>query len=66
MHTRSLLGGLIAIGIFIGLAQAAGAQEVTLRLHQFLPPQATIPAKAITPWIAKVEAESNGRIKIEH
>ena len=66
MHTRSLLGGLIAIGIFIALAQSAVAQEVTLRLHQFLPPQATIPAKAITPWIARVEAESNGRIKIEH
>lgn len=41
------------------------AQEVTLRLHQFLPPQATIPAKAITPWIKKIEAESNGRIKIQ-
>jgi len=41
------------------------AQEVTLRLHQFLPPQATIPAKAIVPWIKKIEAESNGRIKIQ-
>ncbi|MFP5466473.1 MAG: TRAP transporter substrate-binding protein [Gammaproteobacteria bacterium] len=41
------------------------AQEVTLRLHQFLPPQATVPAKAITPWIKKIEAESNGRIKIQ-
>jgi hypothetical protein len=26
------------------------AQEVTLRLHQLLPLQATIPAKAIQPW----------------
>lgn len=41
------------------------AQEVTLRLHQFLPPQATIPAKAIMPWIKKIETESNGRIKIQ-
>jgi TRAP-type transport system periplasmic protein len=44
----------------------AEAQEVTLRLHQMLPPQAAIPAKAITPWIAKVEQESGGRIKVEH
>ncbi len=44
----------------------AWAQEVTLNLHQLLPMQATIPAKAITPWIEKVEAESGGRIKIEH
>ncbi len=28
----------------------AYAQEVTLRLHQFLPPQGTVPAKALTPW----------------
>ena len=48
------------------LGSTAFAQEtVTLRLHQFLPPQATIPAKAIAPWIKKIEAESNGRIKIQ-
>ncbi|MCC2112307.1 MAG: TRAP transporter substrate-binding protein [Hyphomicrobiales bacterium] len=45
---------------------AAGAQEVTLKLHQLLPLKATIPADFLTPWIAKVEKESNGRIKIEH
>jgi len=43
----------------------AFAQEVTLRLHQMLPPQATIPAKALAPWAEKVMAESNGRIKVE-
>lgn len=42
------------------------AQDITLRLHQFLPQQASIPGRAIEPWIAKVEAESEGRIKIEH
>jgi len=30
-----------------------------------LPPQATIPAKALTPWAEKVMAESGGRIKVE-
>ena len=43
----------------------AAAQTVTLRLHQMLPPQATIPAKAITPWAQKVEAESGGKIKVQ-
>lgn len=42
------------------------AQEVTLRLHQMLPPQAAIPAKALTPWIEKVQQDSGGRIKVEH
>ncbi|MEE9453445.1 MAG: TRAP transporter substrate-binding protein [Paracoccaceae bacterium] len=50
----------------IALASSALAQEVTLRFHQFLPLQASIPAHAIQPWIDKIEADSEGRIKIEH
>jgi hypothetical protein len=38
---------------------------VTLRFHQMLPPQATIPSKAILPWAEKVEKESGGRIKVQ-
>ncbi len=57
------LGATIAAAT---LASGTIAQEVTLRLHQFLPLQAEIPANAIEPWIAKVEADSDGRIKIEH
>jgi TRAP-type C4-dicarboxylate transport system substrate-binding protein len=43
----------------------AHAADVTLRFHQMLPPQATIPAKAIEPWAKKVEKESGGRIKVQ-
>ncbi|WP_372656727.1 TRAP transporter substrate-binding protein [Hydrogenophaga sp.] len=46
-------------------SSAVMAQQVTLRLHQMLPPQATIPARALIPWAKKVEAESNGQIKIQ-
>ena len=46
-------------------ATGVAAQTVTLRLHQMLPPQATIPAKALVPWAQKVEAESGGRIKVQ-
>ncbi|MCA0872463.1 TRAP transporter substrate-binding protein [Seohaeicola saemankumensis] len=42
------------------------AQEVTLRLHQFLPPPATVPKLILKPWAASVEEASGGRIKIEH
>ena len=67
MNPRNLLGG-VAAAMFavLGMGQGAQAQEVTLRLHQLLPAQATIPALAITPWIAKVQQESGGRIKIDH
>jgi len=64
MSKLTLLIGATAAAISI--ASGAMAQEVTLRLHQFLPLQATIPGQAIQPWIDKVEAESGGRIKIEH
>jgi TRAP-type transport system periplasmic protein len=47
------------------LASGALAQTVTLRFHQMLPPQATIPARAIKPWADKVEKESGGRIKVQ-
>ena len=59
---------LIAAGVVGGAlltVASAQAQEVTLRLHQFLPAQAPVPANFIAPWAEKVEAESGGRIKVE-
>ncbi|MCU0763857.1 MAG: TRAP transporter substrate-binding protein [Hydrogenophaga sp.] len=53
-----------AAATFIG-GTARAQSTVTLRLHQFLPPQAAIPARAIIPWAQKIEAESGGRIKIQ-
>ncbi|KQU51926.1 C4-dicarboxylate ABC transporter [Bosea sp. Leaf344] len=43
----------------------ANAQEVTLRMHHFLPPVANGHSKFLKPWADKVGAESNGRIKID-
>jgi len=58
---------LLAVGAIAAatMAGSAVAQTVTLRLHQMLPPQATIPAKALIPWAQKVEAESGGKIKVQ-
>lgn len=60
------LRAVLAAAAIAGAAQLSHAADVTLRFHQFLPPQATIPAKAIVPWAQKVEKESGGRIKIQH
>lgn len=55
-----------ALGLTGALAAAsAAAQEVTLRCQHFLSPKASIPAGFITPWAEKVEAETNGDLKIE-
>ncbi len=56
---------LTAAAAFGAMTVTSFAQEVTLKLHQMLPPQATIPAKALTPWAEKVMADSGGRIKVE-
>ncbi len=57
--------GIAAFALAMAWIGAAGAQEVTLRLHQFLPAQSMIPANVLDPWADAVEAQSGGRIRIE-
>ncbi|MGZ9809710.1 TRAP transporter substrate-binding protein [Pseudoroseicyclus sp. H15] len=57
------LAASTALALF---ATGAAAQEVTLRLHQFLPETSAVPANILTPWIEAIEAESDGRIAVEH
>ncbi|MBI3155058.1 MAG: TRAP transporter substrate-binding protein [Burkholderiales bacterium] len=64
--TRKAFLGALAGAAVIATAPAALAQQtVTLRFHQFLPPQGTIPSKAIKPWAQQVERASGGRIKVQ-
>ncbi|MEO0773213.1 MAG: TRAP transporter substrate-binding protein [Pseudomonadota bacterium] len=48
------------------LSGAALAQDVTLKMHQFLPPQANVPNLILVPWAERVMAASDGRIQIDH
>jgi TRAP-type C4-dicarboxylate transport system substrate-binding protein len=63
---RKMMSAWLGLVLAAALAGGAAAQEVTLRLHQMLSPEAQIPAHFLTPWIEKVERESGGRIKIDH
>lgn len=67
-RTFAKLSGVAAVAaLSIGAtATMSTAQEVTLRLHQFLPPQANVPKNIIEPWIETIETASEGRIKIDH
>ncbi|SDI32295.1 TRAP transporter substrate-binding protein [Lutimaribacter saemankumensis] len=63
--TKTIRGGAAALALLAVTAGGALAQEVTLRLHQFLPPQANVPKLVLDVWADKVEADSGNRIKIE-
>ncbi len=66
MKRRTFLAGASAGTVMLAAPAIIRAQETTtLRVHQMLPAQATIPAKAIAPWAQRVEEASGGRIKFE-
>lgn len=46
-------------------ATALFAQEVTLRFQHFVSPLSANPTYFMQPWAEKIEADSNGRIKVE-
>lgn len=57
-----LLGGAAIAAM---AATGAFAQEVTLKLHQFLPAQANVPKQILDVWADTVEEASAGRIKVD-
>jgi TRAP-type C4-dicarboxylate transport system substrate-binding protein len=66
MKRRAFLVGTAAGSIALAAPAILRAQEVTtLRVHQMLPAQATIPAMAIEPWTKRVADASGGRLKFE-
>jgi TRAP-type C4-dicarboxylate transport system substrate-binding protein len=64
MKTRSLARCTLALALSAGFGGAA-AQEVVLKIHHFLPPQATVQAQVFVPWCDKIGKESGGRLKCQ-
>ena len=68
-NRRTLLalaaGTALAAMAMVGAPSGASAQEVTLKLHQFLPAQANVPKLILDVWADNVEEASGGRIEIE-
>jgi len=70
MTNRRKFAGFVGAAAIAALstgftATTALAQEVTLKLHQFLPAQANVPKLVLDVWADKVEKDSGGRIKVE-
>ena len=60
--SRYVLSALVAALATLGIAHA---QEVTLKLSAFIPPQAPTFAQVIKPWSEAVNADGMGIIKID-
>lgn len=68
MLNRRLLLPLIGAGLTVPALltpRRAAAQEVTLRLHHFLPAVSNVHRHFLLPWTRKVQEESNGRLRIQ-
>jgi len=61
---RALLLGALATPAVLAPGRAS-AQEVTLRLHHFLPAASNGHRHFLTPWAQKVQQDSNNRIRIQ-
>ena len=64
IHLVAALRAVTTTGMAM-LGVDAMAQDVTLRLHHFLPTQANVPRLVLDVWADRVEAESEDRIKID-
>ena len=62
MFTKILVAAALASAAFVPISHA---QEVTLRVHQFLPMTDSVPHEGLIPWAEAVEEQSGGRIAVE-
>ena len=62
---RAVLAIAAAAVAFAAPALPASAQDVTLKIHEFLPAPAPVPKNFIVPWAEKIKKESDGRIDYE-
>jgi len=65
MDLKTFLAGTALALATTTATTSAVAQEVTLRFQHFVSPKSANPKHFMQPWADKVEADSNGRIKVE-
>jgi TRAP-type transport system periplasmic protein len=65
MKKIQLAGLALIAGSMLSTTAFAAEAEYNLKLHHFLPPMSMAHTQFLEPWAKKVEADSNGRIKID-
>ena len=67
MRRRDFLKtGTVGAAAMLAAPHIASAQSVSLRLHQFLPPQALIPSQILVPWANALSEATDGDLTIQH
>jgi len=61
---RTALLGALAAPALLSIPRAQ-AQELTLRLHHFLPAVSNVHRHFLMPWAQKIQTESQGRLRIQ-
>ena len=58
-------GALVAAPAILRASGARGQAALTLRMHHFLPAVSNAHARLIAPWAKKIEAASEGKLRIQ-
>jgi TRAP-type C4-dicarboxylate transport system substrate-binding protein len=66
MDRRTVLNGMLGTAAAVAAPAIVRAESVSLRLHQFLPPVATVPKSILKPWGERLAAASDGNLNIQH
>ncbi|WP_372658471.1 TRAP transporter substrate-binding protein [Hydrogenophaga sp.] len=65
MDRRTLIKSVAALAAPAIVTSAKAQNVITLRFHTFVPAMSNVYSRVITPWMAKIEKESGGRLKFQ-
>ncbi len=60
-----MVAATLTVGLVVGLSAGTFAQDVTLRVHHFLPPQTSAAKLTLGKWVEDVQKASGGRIAVD-
>ncbi len=65
MDRRTLIKSAAVLAAPAIVTNARAQSVTTLRFHTFVPAMSNVYSRVITPWMAKIEQESGGRLKFQ-
>ena len=65
MDRRTLIKSAAVLAAPAIVTNARAQSVTTLRFHTFVPAMSNVYSRSITPWMAKIEQESGGRLKFQ-